>query len=524
MTLSLLLLVGLAQASTCPNLEAELSALDHGGRCLTMPLRDAWLSASARGAQGCLVEALAARGLAHGTPPAFGRQAPPPPLPDKQIRDTYDLPNSVETDNFIGWWGDGASVSRHDVEDMLDAFEEGWIHLVDTMELPPPEDSATYKFNVYIGDSGSGAPSAYGNAGYFWYDSAGQPLIVMALSSLHDPEWRDTTAVHELFHAVQAATGNYATSSGSWLWEASSTWVEGEIYPESPYYAAFLFGFAFLPHLPLDFYDYPDTGTLQEYHQYGAFIFPRYLSEIAFDWGIMRDVWLEGSPGGDPISVFGQLMADMGADFDELWADFIAHNAAWDYVDGDTYGWYLDFYADYYDDYRLAGYHVNEGARAWQAPTRRLPEAYGAQTIQLRYPSDGTLHLELALEETGSAGSEATWWVTLVREGFELDYERLEVVDGLVEHSVEGVGEETSIYLVLGPTNTQRRSGETFGYSYRLWVEVEGAETGAPDDTGDGPGTEKPGGCACSGQGPVAPVAGLGLGVLGLVGLRRRRS
>ena len=42
-----------------------------------------------------------------------------------------------------------------------------------------------------------------------------------------------------------------------------------------------LVGFAFLPHLPLTFFDYPDRGELQEMHHYGAFIWPRYISEFA---------------------------------------------------------------------------------------------------------------------------------------------------------------------------------------------------------------------------------------------------
>lgn len=521
MILSLLLLSNLAQAVDCPSLDAELAGVDRSSHCLTMPLRAAWRRAVELHDEACLAGALAARGLPSAPLPL--EPAPPvlPFSPDKALRDSYDLPNSMQSDNFVVWWGNGAVVDRDGVEDMLDAFELGWEHMVGAMELPAPERSDAYKFNVYVGDSGSGAPSVYGNSGYFWYDSDGYPMIVMALGTLEDLEWCQTTAVHELFHAVQAATGAYAYDVGSWLWEASSTWVEGDIYPESPYYASFLFGFAFLPHLPVDFYDYPDSGAIEEYHQYGAFIFPRYLSEVAFDWTIVRDAWTHGSAGSDPLEVFDALLEPLGSDIDTTWADFVAHNATWDYQDGSTYRWYLDFYGDYYTDYSLLASYANAGTDQWQTPTQRLPQRYGAHFIELRYPNDGTLHVELELDDAGSDGSAAGWRVTLVRRGQELGYLPLEVQDGHVGERIEDIGDDTTVYLVVGATSEQRRSGETFGYSYRLWVEPE-PDTQSPEDTGEG-GGEKPGVCGCS-AGGAAPVGWAALVLLGAAaGVRRRR-
>jgi MYXO-CTERM domain-containing protein len=521
MFLSLLLLLAPAHAQLCPGLEAELEALDGGQRCLTMPLRHAWSRAGELGVEACLGEELAARGLPAFAPPAVSTArivTPPAPPAEKQISDSYDLPNMEESVNFVAWWGTDASVQRNDVEDLLDAFEDGWDYEVEGMGLPGPEGSETTKINIYIGDSGSGAPSSHGAAGYFTYDSQGRVLICVAASSLYDPHWAAATAVHELFHAVQAATGTFADYDYRWIWEATAVWIEGQVYPKNMAYAGFLFGFAYLPWLPLDFYDYPDSGALEEYYQYGAFIFPRYLSEVAYDEDFVRDAWLVGGPFDDPLEVFDSLAAERGGDLLTDWADFNAHNVAWDYQDGSVYEAVLNGSDGYWDNLWIAASHHGLGTEEWQSPTQRLPQRYGVNNIELRYPSDGTLHVELELDPSGNAGSGAQWVVTLVRRGYELSYEPLEVVDGFVEHVVEGIGDETVIWLTVGATSERRVGGESFAYSYRIWIE-ELEDTSPPEDTGSG--QEEPGGCGCSGSGSGAAWSAL-LALIALAGLRRR--
>jgi len=521
MVLPLLLIVGSSLAVECPVLAPELAAIDASSHCLTMPLRDAWLRARETGAESCLSAALADRGLPVAPKPL---EPPAPPAsfqPDKLIQDSYGLPNNTESENFIAWWGDGVSVDSHAVDDMLDFFEEGWAYEVDLMELPPPETSDSYKFNVYVGDTGSGAPSVMGNSGYFWYDPEGFPMIVMNVGSLDDDEWCRTTAVHELFHAVQAATDNYNGHAYKWIWEATAVWVEGEVYQESATYASFLFGFAYLPYLPLDFYDYPDTGALTEYHQYGAFIFPRYLSEVAYDWTLVRDIWSHGSTNADPLEVLEGLLAEHDATLVETWADFTAHNVAWDYQHGTSYEWVVDAYEGYYDNHFLAASYANAGVEEWQEPTQRLPQRYGVNNYELRYPNDGTLQVELELDPTGSSGSEATWSVTLVRKGTAIVYEPLEVVDGAVQHSVPDIGDDVMAWLVVGASAPRVIYDEDFGYRLRMWVEPE-LDTSPPEDTGDGEGGEDPKGCGCDSTAPLS--ASFVLFALGAAVVTRRRG
>ncbi len=524
MLLTALLISGLALAQDCPGLESSLAAIDASSHCLTMPLRRAWRRAEQLEQTGCLGRALAARGLPHWAPPGglAALPAPPAPLPDKQLRDSFGVPNLRESEDFALRWGSGGSgFDSGDVDELLEAFDGAWDYELDTMELPAPYGTETYKFNVYIGDTGSGAPSSYGNSGYYYVDSQGYPYIVVAASALQDMDWGTTTAVHEFFHAVQDATGNYNGEEGSWLWEATASWVEGEIYPSNPYYASFLMGFAFLPHKPLDFYDYPDSGALQEFHQYGAFIFPRYISEIAADWTLVRDVWLLGDPWGDPLQVFDELLVEQGQDLDTVWTEFVAHNATWDYQDGDIYEWYLDWYSGYYDDQSVADTLYGAGSAEWKQPQELLPERYGANYIALRSPDSGTLQLEFEGEPAGSWGSDASWSVTLVQGDSDPSYHPVDMADGSGSASIPGVGGEAVIWLVVGAWSAERRSGETFGYRYRLWVGDDGpGETG---DTGGGGTPERPGGegvCGCHAAGVAGLVPMLFLLPLAL---RRRR-
>lgn len=262
--------------------------------------------------------------------PELQSRRPPPPPDAKATRDAYGVPNSLESENFIIRWGSG--VAAGDAQDMLDAFEHSWAVEVVQMDHPQPPGTDTHKFNVYVGSTGGGTPDHYGAAGYFNTDSAGWPMIVLNPSTVEDTEYGVTTVAHELYHAVQYATGTYQyEDEGAWFWEATASWVEVEVYPDNPGYVAFLFGYALLPHLELNFFDYPDTGALQEYHQYGAFIFPRYLAEFVGDWRIVRNAWVEPQAvGNDPMAAIEAEIADLGVGMDEAFMDFAARNVTWD--------------------------------------------------------------------------------------------------------------------------------------------------------------------------------------------------
>jgi uncharacterized protein (TIGR03382 family) len=538
-----LLLLGAASASlpvtatnsTCSSVQRHLAVLDQGTRCGTIALATAWQAAEAAGQTSCLAKELAARGIPHWNPHAFGsRKMAPPPLPgSKAVRDTYHSPQSQESENFVLFWGNGSTVTTSDVENLLAAFETGWSYYQDTMGLPAPFGSDLYKFDVYIGDTGSGLPSSYGNGGYSTSDSEGFPIIVIARDSLYDPQWADSTAVHEFFHAAQAATGAftdyYDGSASAWYTEATATWAEGEVYPEIPYYSYFLFGFAFVPYVALNWFDYPDSGSLLEYHQYGAFIFPRYLSEIAADWSIVSDSWLQGGAHEDPLDVLDDLLAERGSDIRTAWVDFTAHNATWDYADRATYQDVLASYSSYFDDESVSETYSGTGPDTLTEATWSLPQRYGSNTIALMSPHDGVLDVNIAGDATGNQGSPATWSATMVLvNGDGPTYVPVPFDGSTGALRVPDAGTWFSAWLVIDAWSPTWKSGEHFGY--RFLMDVHPDESGQDTQDGDGPandtaddgsGISGASACGCT-SGGSPPVAWLLLG--GLLALAERRK
>ena len=113
------------------------------------------------------------------------------------------------------------------------------------MNFPAPYGTDSHLFNIYLGDSGSGAPSAYGNSGYYSVDNDGWPMIVLNQMILDSSADQHGVLPHEFFHAVQHACETYDyLGDGAWYWEATAMWIESQIYPNLAEYAVFLFGFA----------------------------------------------------------------------------------------------------------------------------------------------------------------------------------------------------------------------------------------------------------------------------------------
>ena len=133
-------------------------------------------------------------------------------------------------------------------------------------------------------------------------------------------------------------------------------WVEGEVYPATEHYYSFLHGYAFQPQRQLNAYKYStEADVLEEFHQYGAAIWPRYLTEYVTDWRTIRNSWSLAGELADPIEIIRlDLANEYGEDLDVVFGDFAAHNATWDYLHGDNMSDYLDFTSEStgYEDLR----------------------------------------------------------------------------------------------------------------------------------------------------------------------------
>jgi len=418
---------------------------------------------------------------------------PRPPSSDKLERDAYDVTdNELITENFAFRWGTRGGVTTAEVEDLAEAFEDAWLEEIHIQGHPVPTGADDYLFNVYIGDSGGGTPSGYGAAGYFTSDSRGWPMVVVAAGTLDDRDYADITAAHEFYHAIQGGTDRYPYSGDSaWFWEASATWASATVYPSNIYYASFMFGYAFLPHYPVNYFNYADSWNVEDYYQYGAFIVPLHLSEITADRDLIREVWTDSGPESDPLSMLQSLLDDRGMSFDDAFLDHAARMATFDYPEGDGYEMMANYYASSFSesDNMVADEVGPEGTDGFTAGPRSLrPYRYGYNAIEVDIGDAESIEVVIDGDEEGSRGSNATWGAKLVvvdrRDRTYVDFD-WDDTTGTV--SVDGLDGET-VWIVVAPWTRQTRyfDSETFEYRYSVaFGEDDPVEPGDTGDTGE---------------------------------------
>jgi MYXO-CTERM domain-containing protein len=463
--------------------------------------------------------------------PRLPARALPPPSGEREERDAYgEFPNEIEGEHFVVKWGDSGGVDEAGVEALLAAFENAWSVEVEEMGYPAPAYSDAYYFNIYVGDTGSGTPDGYGTSGYYNTDSDGYPMIVVAAETLSDPTWARGTATHEFFHSLQDVTDRYDyTGESAWYWEATAMWMEGEVLDGYEDYMAFLYGYALLPELPVYFFDYPDTGALQEYHQYGAFIFPRYISEIAADWEVIRDSWVVDLDADTPQDAIATLLADRDIDFADTFGDYAAHNATWDYADGDRYAEWVDYYGDYYraDDHRIVADVDSDGTDGLvAAPDDTLPGRMAYNIVAVWRPGNDPLRVSFEGAAEGSRGSPADWRVTVVidRDGGP-EYVPVPLAGDAGDVLVPAAVDADAVYLVAAAVPVNARADETFAWSYGFVPEPAAEDDTASDlprtpdvDGGDG----KVAGCGCVSTGTPPGALFTAFAGMGLLAARRR--
>jgi hypothetical protein len=527
----MLLLLSTAWATECPaELTELLSQLDADAHhCPTTVLGALGERAQALDATACLTQELTLRGLP--TPGPALDLPPGPPAPNKATRDAYNTPNSLESDNFVLRWGN-RDFDEDDAASILEGFENAWSGVLEDMAYAAPDGTDSYKFNVYMGSTGNGAPQEYG-AAYYTRDNAGHPMIVVSRNTPGGGQsYMASVAVHEFYHALQdAAESPYqydSSSPGAWYWEATANWIETELYPGNWNVAYFIVGYAFMPQLPIHYFNYPDTGSWDEYHQYGAFIFPYYMTHGPTDALTIRRSWLEAT-SSDPLRTLDAVLQDRGhGSIDQAFFDFAAANATWDYPGAGAQDLFSDTVASYCAQYSsdcdyIAASH--SGTFDWTSVDNDLrPQRYGTNFIELR-STEGELELELDAE--GSRGSLAEWDVRVIQPNG--DQRQLEVSGGHASTDLTGMDDAMLVVSVVTPAFYD---GETFDYSYRVALPMpndtdSGFSESGPDtdDTSDTDVVTAPppeigaGGCGCGGG-----TLGGGAWVLGLLVFARRRQ
>ena len=428
--------------------------------------------------------------------------APPPNGPSE--RDAFGVPGVERSEHFavrygLETWTDPEARFR-----LLAALEAAWTVQIEQMGHTPPLGTPDVRFNVYLGDTGNGAPPGYGTGGYYTSDPEGWPMIVVSAATLENPGFADITASHEFYHAVQGATErfNYDINGPSaWFWEATATWASAVVYPEQPLYATFLFGYALLPHRPVNAFRYPSTGAVEEYYQYGAFIWPLHLTERTGSWDVVVDAWERDHGLRDPLEAMRASLAERGEDLDDLWLDHVARNVNWDYPNGDVYRRHVVGF-NYLPEYANleAATLPREGFDGLSdGPVALRPNRYGSNTLVMLGPRDGSYTFTVQGDPAGSNGSPGRYGAVLVLDapGAPSRYERIPFDGTRGELTLDDAGDYTRISLVVGAwTDDLGSFWKTETFPYRYGVVLEAAAPPAPEP-------EEPASCA-SAAGPLA--------------------
>ena len=294
-----LLLLSTAASADCTGARID-EALAHGHATTT--LHQLWSR------EDCSLAQLSARGLGA---PTYLRSDDPPADGTLSVRDSYrdSYDDIVETEHFAIKWGQMRGYTRQDLEALGASLEFAWTVEVDRFQLAGPPGTNTHKLNVYIGGSASDLPPDLGAGGYFWYDDDGHAMLVIGEDYISDREYAASVAAHELFHGVQAtaAVWDFAEHD-AWFLEASAVFMQHRVYPEGVHHAKLFPGFAFLPQLPLNSFDYPGSGVTEEFHHYGAYVWVEHLWEHYGGDGLITDLFAPEGLGLTPIERTEQLV------------------------------------------------------------------------------------------------------------------------------------------------------------------------------------------------------------------------
>lgn len=210
-------------------------------------------------------------------------------------------------------------------------MEEVWTKEITIMGWREPKADGTLgggidKFDVYLGDVG-----AQGIYGYCSNDP-GQTTRAQTGYCVLDNDFvefppdpvkaRKVTAAHEFNHAIQFA---YDVAEDSWLFEATATWMEDEVYDDvNDNYQYLPTGQLGRPETPADVFG--PSGD-DAFAPYGNFIWMRYLSET-FGPEAVRAIWENAAASGVySLAAIDALLISKGSTFAAGFADFGARNA-----------------------------------------------------------------------------------------------------------------------------------------------------------------------------------------------------
>ncbi len=441
---------------------------------------------------------------------------------DKLVRDPFGTHQKLLSPNFAINWGN-ANLTPEQAQRVADAAEDSWATFVTTLGHPPPTGCDTYRLNIYVSWDDDNPAIDY-DGGYATLDNQGYPYLVISKNLVNSVDSVQGVVSHEIYHDFQFSTDAYWSDESSWWWEATAEWGAQQVYPGSQNAYGFVGALALTQELSLYFMGDPFAMDPTGQHQYGAGLFPRYLTDRVGDPSLVPRSWLTASGNDDPLDVLDDLMpdGDVAGGVDTIIAEFYAHNALWDYPQLALFGWSIGSYEATYPTYKqvVAPVILSAGTNGFVeiAPTRPLHE-HGAHHLVLSAGADKTLDIAIDGADFSSGGAPATWWATVIRTS---------PTDGIIYTPVPFDGSDGALTVVLPDDEGSARltigvhgDGKSMNATYDYLLSV-GAEPDAPGaDAGVDPEDPPPGCCSTGGT----PASGsIALSLLVLVLARRRRT
>jgi hypothetical protein len=134
------------------------------------------------------------------------------------------------------------------------------------------------------------------------------------------------TAAHEYNHVLQFA---YDVAQDTWMFEATATWMEDEVYTDVNDYLQYVVGWSRLTDVPMT--NFSSSGDEANAKAYGAAVWNRWL-EARHGPDVVRNAW-EVSRQTDPPSfapgAYDRALRSRGSSFAEAFAEFTADTAEW---------------------------------------------------------------------------------------------------------------------------------------------------------------------------------------------------
>ena len=134
------------------------------------------------------------------------------------------------------------------------------------------------------------------------------------------------TAAHEYNHVLQFA---YDVAQDTWMFEATATWMEDEVYTDVNDYLQYVQAWSRLTLVPLT--NFSSTGDETNAKAYGAAVWNRWL-EARHGPDVVRNAWevsRQTTPPSFAPGAYDRALRSRGSSFAEAFAEFTADTAEW---------------------------------------------------------------------------------------------------------------------------------------------------------------------------------------------------